>query len=83
MASHSSELTQVFLTNVEAQIARRGWSLDDFAAESGISKVYWYHLKAGRRNAGINTIEQAAQAFEMPAYKLLTPATEKKVKSSC
>lgn len=76
----SSDITEIFLANMDIELKQRGWSVTRLAEITGIPKSYFSNIKARRRNAGIHLISQVADALEIPAFKLLIPPVNGKDK---
>jgi quercetin dioxygenase-like cupin family protein/DNA-binding XRE family transcriptional regulator len=57
----------------------RGWSLDELAGRSGVSKGMVVQVEAGRTNPSIGTLCRLADAFGVTIAELLEPATPRRV----
>jgi transcriptional regulator with XRE-family HTH domain len=60
---------------VHALRTARGWSLDELAGRSGVSKGMLVQVEGARTNPSIGTLVRIADAFGAPVTSLLEPAT--------
>lgn len=61
---------------VRAERTSRGWTLDDLAARSDVSRRMIVNVEAGSTNASIATLLRLAHAFEVPLADLLTEGSD-------
>jgi transcriptional regulator with XRE-family HTH domain len=71
----------VSLTGAVARIlqslrAERGWSLDQLASRSGVSKGVLVALEQGRSNPNLTTLARIADAFGVPVTRLVDVSGE-------
>src|ERR1700683_1097813 len=67
------------MTDIASQVARtlqalrteRGWSLDQLAARSGVSKGVLVSLEQARSNPNLATLARVGDAFGLPVTRLL------------
>lgn len=62
--------------------AERGWSLDNLAGRSGVSKGVLVAVEQGRSNPNLATLARIADAFGVPVTRLLEGADESVVRIS-
>jgi transcriptional regulator with XRE-family HTH domain len=62
--------------------AERGWSLDNLAGRSGVSKGVLVALEQGRSNPNLATLARVGDAFGVPVTRLLEGADEAVVRVS-
>lgn len=60
---------------VRALRTSRGWSLDELAGRSGVSKGMVVQVESGRTNPSVGTLTRLADAFGVTVARLLEPAT--------
>ncbi|MEV0004146.1 XRE family transcriptional regulator [Micromonospora sp. NPDC050980] len=60
--------------------AARGWSFDELAGRSGVSKGMLVQIEGGRTNPSIGTLCRVADAFGVSIARLLEPAAESTVR---
>ena len=65
------ELTIAVARTMQALRADRGWSLDQLAARSGVSKGVLVALEQGRSNPNLATLARIADAFGVPVTRLV------------
>jgi transcriptional regulator with XRE-family HTH domain len=65
---------------VKALRADRGWSLDQLAARSGVSKGVLVALEQGRSNPNLATLARLGDAFGVPVTLLVDVSTEPAVR---
>ncbi len=58
----------------------RGWSLDELASRSGVSKGMVVQIEAARTNPSVGTLSRLADAFRVTIARLLEPAAERVVR---
>jgi transcriptional regulator with XRE-family HTH domain len=64
-------LDESLATSLRAARARTGWTLDQVAAESGLSKAYLSRLESGERRPSLATLFDLARTFGVPVSTLL------------
>jgi len=64
-------LDAVVGSNLKAERAARGWSLDDLAKEAGISRTLLGQVEIGRATPSINVVWKIARALGVPLATLL------------
>lgn len=60
--------------------AARGWSFDELAGRSGVSKGMLVQIESARTNPSVGTLCRVADAFGVNIARLLEPAEERTVK---
>jgi transcriptional regulator with XRE-family HTH domain len=75
-----TELTAVLARTLQALRAERGWSLDQLAARSGVSKGVLVSLEQGRSNPNLATLARIGDAFGLPVTRLIDPPSEPSVR---
>ncbi|MCM0674925.1 XRE family transcriptional regulator [Micromonospora phytophila] len=60
--------------------ATRGWSFEELAGRSGVSKGMLVQIEGGRTNPSIGTLCRVADAFGVNIARLLEPTEERTVK---
>jgi transcriptional regulator with XRE-family HTH domain len=73
------EVTAAVAEHVRALRTARGWSLDELAGRSGVSKGMVVQIEGARTNPSIGTLCRLADAFGVTMGRLLEPATERVV----
>jgi transcriptional regulator with XRE-family HTH domain len=76
----ATDLTAVLARTLQALRAERGWSLDQLAARSGVSKGVLVSLEQGRSNPNLATLARIADAFGLPVTRLIDPPAEPSVR---
>ena len=56
---------------LQALRAERGWSLDQLAVRSGVSKGVLVAIEQGRSNPGLGTLARIGDAFGVPVTRLV------------
>lgn len=74
MSEHS--LPSAIARTVKALRAEHGWSLDQLAARSGVSKGVLVALEQGRSNPNLTTLARLSDAFGVPATQLIDVSGE-------
>src|SRR5271154_1219872 len=64
------EITAAVARTLQALRADRGWSLDQLAARSGVSKGVLVALEQGRANPNLATLARISDAFGVPVTRL-------------
>jgi transcriptional regulator with XRE-family HTH domain len=72
-------LTAAVAHHVRALRQARGWSLDELAGRSGVSKGMVVQIEAARTNPSVGTLCRIADAFGVAITRLLEPAEERRV----
>jgi len=73
-------ITNVVARTVRALRADHGWSLDQLAARSGVSKGVLVALEQGKANPNLHTLSRISDAFGVPATRLLEVTGEPRVR---
>jgi transcriptional regulator with XRE-family HTH domain len=71
-----SDLAGVLARILQSLRAERGWSLDQLAHRSGVSKGVLVALEQGRSNPNLATLARIADAFGVPVTSLLDVSDE-------
>ncbi|MBI4996667.1 MAG: helix-turn-helix transcriptional regulator [Rhodocyclales bacterium] len=58
-------------TNLRSLRAKRGWSQEDLALESGLHRTFVAHVEREARNLSIDNLEKLANALNVPVHELL------------
>jgi transcriptional regulator with XRE-family HTH domain len=74
-----AELTAAVADHVRGLRHARGWSLDELAGRSGVSKGMLVQIEGARSNPSIGTLNRIADAFGVSIARLLQPSTERVV----
>ena len=80
MAAH--DITTALARTTQALRAERGWSLDQLAARSGVSKGVLVAVEQGRSNPNLATLARISDAFGVPVTRLVEVASETGVQIS-
>ncbi|HTT53499.1 MAG TPA: XRE family transcriptional regulator [Streptosporangiaceae bacterium] len=80
MAAH--DITAALARTLQTLRAERGWSLDQLAARSGVSKGVLVAVEQGRSNPNLATLARISDAFGVPVTRLVEVATEPGVQIS-
>ncbi|ATO16863.1 cupin [Micromonospora sp. WMMA2032] len=75
-----SAVTSAVARQVRELRAARGWSFDELAGRSGVSKGMLVQIEGARTNPSIGTLCRVADAFGVNIARLLEPAEEKAVR---
>jgi transcriptional regulator with XRE-family HTH domain len=73
------EITAAVAGRVRGLRTARGWSLDELAGRSGVSKGMVVQVEAARTNPSVGTLCRLADAFGVTVADLLEPATQRRV----
>jgi transcriptional regulator with XRE-family HTH domain len=73
------ELTAAVAARVRALRSARGWSLDELAGRSGVSKGMLVQIEAARTNPSLGTLCRIADAVGVAIGQLLEPDRERTV----
>src|SRR6201992_143599 len=76
------DITTAVARTLQALRADRGWSLDQLAARSGVSKGVLVALEQGRSNPNLATLARIADAFGVPVTRLVDVSGEPHVQVS-
>src|ERR1700729_3058808 len=76
------DLTAAVARTLQALRADRGWSLDQLAARSGVSKGVLVALEQGRSNPNLATLARIGDAFGVPVTQLVDVGGEPSVRIS-
>ncbi len=69
--THPADITVAVARTLQALRAERGWSLDQLAARSGVSKGVLVALEQGRSNPNLATLARISDAFGVPVTRLV------------
>lgn len=75
----STEITGTLARTVQQLRAERGWSLDQLAARSGVSKGVLVALEQCRSNPNLATLARIGDAFGVPVTRLLDSGGQPRV----
>ena len=75
-------ITTAVARTLQALRAERGWSLDQLAARSGVSKGVLVALEQGRSNPNLATLARIGDAFGVPVTLLVDMSGEPAVRIS-
>jgi transcriptional regulator with XRE-family HTH domain len=76
------DITTAVARTLQALRADRGWSLDQLAARSGVSKGVLVALEQGRSNPNLATLARIGDAFGVPVTQLVDMGGEPSVRIS-
>jgi transcriptional regulator with XRE-family HTH domain len=76
------DITAAVARTLQALRADRGWSLDQLAARSGVSKGVLVALEQGRSNPNLATLARIGDAFGVPVTQLVDVGGEPAVRIS-
>jgi transcriptional regulator with XRE-family HTH domain len=76
------DITTAVARTLQALRADRGWSLDQLAARSGVSKGVLVAIEQGRSNPNLATLARIGDAFGVPVTLLVDVGGEPTVKIS-
>lgn len=62
---------RILATNLRSLRAKRGWSQEDLALESGLHRTFVAHVEREARNLSIDNLEKLANALNVPVHELL------------
>ncbi|NES16022.1 MULTISPECIES: XRE family transcriptional regulator [Micromonospora] len=77
-----SAVTSAVAGQVRELRAARGWSFEELAGRSGVSKGMLVQIEGARTNPSIGTLCRVADAFGVSIARLLEPAEERSVRIS-
>jgi transcriptional regulator with XRE-family HTH domain len=75
-----TDLTVALARVLQSLRAERGWSLDQLAARSGVSKGVLVALEQGRSNPNLATLARIGDAFGVPVTRLVDVSDEPAVR---
>jgi transcriptional regulator with XRE-family HTH domain len=75
-------LTGAVARTLQALRTERGWSLDQLAARSGVSKGVLVAVEQGRSNPSLGTLARISDAFGVPVTRLVEVSDEPAVRIS-
>ena len=77
----AAELSGALARTIQFLRAERGWSLDQLAARSGVSKGVLVALEQSRSNPNLGTLARISDAFGVPVTRLVDVPDEPSVPS--
>jgi transcriptional regulator with XRE-family HTH domain len=78
----AADISAALARTLQAMRAERGWSLDQLAARSGVSKGVLVSLEQGRANPNLATLARVSDAFGVPITRLVEVTSETSVRVS-
>jgi transcriptional regulator with XRE-family HTH domain len=78
--AEAASIATVLAKTVATLRAERGWSLDQLAARSGVSKGVLVALEQGRSNPSLSTLARVGDAFGVPVTRLVDISSEPEVR---
>jgi transcriptional regulator with XRE-family HTH domain len=75
-----TSLTRALARILQSLRAERGWSLDQLAGRSGVSKGVLVALEQGRSNPNLATLARIGDAFGVPVTRLVDVSDERVVR---
>lgn len=78
----SADAIQAVAHHVRVLRQGRGWSLDELAGRSGVSKGMLVQIEGSRTNPSVGTLCRIADAFGVTIARLLEPAAERRISIS-
>jgi transcriptional regulator with XRE-family HTH domain len=75
----AEELKAALSRNVRQSRMARGWSLDELATRSGVSRAMIVQVEAAKTNASLGTICELADALGVPVPSLIEMSKESRV----
>jgi transcriptional regulator with XRE-family HTH domain len=63
----------VLSVNIKRERAKKRWSQEDLALESGLHRTFVAHVERGSRNLSLDSLEKLSTALGMPCWLLLKP----------
>ncbi|HUY48621.1 MAG TPA: XRE family transcriptional regulator [Streptosporangiaceae bacterium] len=76
----ATDITGALARTMQSLRAERGWSLDQLAARSGVSKGVLVALEQGRSNPNLATLARVGDAFGVPLTRLVEVGDESAVR---
>jgi transcriptional regulator with XRE-family HTH domain len=80
--SDSPSIAAAVARTLQALRTERGWSLDQLAVRSGVSKGVLVALEQGRSNPSLGTLVRVSDAFGIPVTRLVETTDEPAVRIS-
>src|SRR5260370_1964768 len=80
MKQDPTDLTGALARMLQSLRAERGWSLDQLASRSGVSKGVLVALEQGRSNPNLATLARTGDAFGVPVTRLVDVSDEPTVR---
>jgi transcriptional regulator with XRE-family HTH domain len=78
----AADISAALARTLQALRAERGWSLDQLAGRSGVSKGVLVALEQGRANPNLATLARVGDAFGVPLTRLVEVTGESSVRIS-
>jgi transcriptional regulator with XRE-family HTH domain len=78
----SPDISGAVARTLQALRTERGWSLDQLAARSGVSKGVLVAIEQGRSNPSLGTLARIGDAFGVPVTRLVEVSDEPAVRVS-
>lgn len=78
-SGRQDEITAAVAQHVRALRTARGWSLDELAGRSGVSKGMLVQIEAARTNPSVGTLVRIADAFGVTVARLVEQTEERSV----
>ena len=78
----TADISAALARTLQALRAERGWSLDQLAARSGVSKGVLVSPEQGRANPNLATLARVGDAFGVPMTRLVEVSGESSVRVS-
>ena len=75
-----SDISDAIARTLQALRTERGWSLDQLAARSGVSKGVLVTIEQGRSNPNLATLARIGDAFGVPVTRLVDVEGEPEVR---
>src|SRR5258708_17690803 len=76
MKQDATDLSGALARILQSLRAERGWSLDQLASRSGVSKGVLVALEQGRSNPNLATLARIGDAFGVPVTRLVDVSDE-------
>jgi len=80
VAERIEALTTAVAIHVRELRTARGWSLDELAGRSGVSKGMLVQVEGARTNPSVGTLARIGEAFGVTVARLLEPDTDRTVR---
>lgn len=80
LTTTSQAVTAAVAEHVRGFRRARGWSLDELAGRSGVSKGMLVQIEGARTNPSVGTLCRLADAFGVTVARLLEPGAERTVR---
>src|SRR5689334_4431453 len=75
----SEEIKSALSKNLRHWRGARGWSLDELASRSGISRAMIVQIEGARTNASLGTLCEIADALAVPVQSLIEIPKESRI----